>query len=182
MAPSATIRDGCRPFWPPERVRYALSVGGLSSLRASDSDREQAAERLRHATAEGRLTADELDERLESLYGSRTYGELDALLADLPADRPLRPRATRAGLPWWVGAAGATALLLAVLGLLSGGVSHASGAFPEARRAGTFPGPPVSQPHHLMLAAASRLAVVALLAVCATLAWLVLRARRPSDA
>jgi hypothetical protein len=55
-----------------------------ATLRASDADREQVAERLRHATAEGRLTATELEERLEAVFAARTYGELDALVADLP--------------------------------------------------------------------------------------------------
>jgi Domain of unknown function (DUF1707) len=66
-----------------------------ATLRASDADREQFAERLRHATAEGRLVADELEERLEAVFGARTYGELDALVADLPGQsirRQDRPR------------------------------------------------------------------------------------------
>jgi Domain of unknown function (DUF1707) len=54
-------------------------------LRASDADREQIAERLRHATAEGRLRAEELEERLGAVFSARTYGELDGLVADLPA-------------------------------------------------------------------------------------------------
>jgi hypothetical protein len=53
-------------------------------LRASDADREQVAERLRHATAEGRLLAHELEERLDAVFSARTYGELDAVVADLP--------------------------------------------------------------------------------------------------
>jgi hypothetical protein len=55
-----------------------------SSLRASDADRENFAERLRHATAEGRLVAEELEERLGAVFSARTYGELDAVVADLP--------------------------------------------------------------------------------------------------
>ena len=55
-----------------------------ATLRASDADREQIAERLRKATAEGRLLADELEERLEATFTARTYGELDAVVADLP--------------------------------------------------------------------------------------------------
>jgi Domain of unknown function (DUF1707) len=55
-----------------------------ATLRASDADREQIAERLRHATAEGRLLADELEERLDATFCARTYGELDAVVADLP--------------------------------------------------------------------------------------------------
>ncbi len=53
-------------------------------LRASDSDREQIAERLRHATAEGRLSTDELEHRLTAALSARTYAELDVLIADLP--------------------------------------------------------------------------------------------------
>ena len=53
-------------------------------LRASDQDREHVAERLRNATAEGRLVAEELEERLTSALRARTYGELDALVADMP--------------------------------------------------------------------------------------------------
>jgi Domain of unknown function (DUF1707) len=55
-----------------------------TTLRASDADREQFAERLRHATAEGRLLAEELEDRLGAVFSARTYGELDAVVADLP--------------------------------------------------------------------------------------------------
>jgi hypothetical protein len=64
-----------------------------STLRASDADREQVAERLRHATGEGRLLAEELEERLEAVFSARTYGELDAVVADLPGvPAPARQR------------------------------------------------------------------------------------------
>jgi hypothetical protein len=62
-----------------------------ATLRASDADREQIAERLRKATAEGRLLAEELEERLEATFAARTYGELDAVVADLPGV-PVRRR------------------------------------------------------------------------------------------
>jgi hypothetical protein len=71
-------------------------------LRASDADREQVAERLRQATAEGRLVAEELEERLEAVFAARTYGELDAVVADLPgapARRRERPQPKWAGAP-----------------------------------------------------------------------------------
>ena len=54
-------------------------------MRAGDADRERVAERLRLALDEGRLNLHEYDERLQQTYLARTYGELDALLADLPA-------------------------------------------------------------------------------------------------
>jgi hypothetical protein len=56
-----------------------------SSLRASDADRDAVAERLRRAAVEGRLEPDELEQRLHAALRARTYGELDRLLADLPA-------------------------------------------------------------------------------------------------
>jgi hypothetical protein len=58
-----------------------------STLRASDADRERIAEWLRNAAAEGRLVADEFERRLETTFSARTYGELDAVVADLPRDR-----------------------------------------------------------------------------------------------
>jgi uncharacterized protein DUF1707 len=61
-------------------------------LRASDADREAVAERLRQATVEGRLVAEEFEERLEAVFRSRTYGELDALVVDLPPRRIERRR------------------------------------------------------------------------------------------
>jgi hypothetical protein len=57
----------------------------LPEHRASDAEREAAAERLRVAAGDGRLDPDELEERLEAAYGARTVGELDALIGDLPA-------------------------------------------------------------------------------------------------
>ena len=61
-----------------------------NGLRASDADREHIAERLRHAAAEGRLLAEELEDRLGKTFKARTYGELDAVVADLPANRVAR--------------------------------------------------------------------------------------------
>jgi hypothetical protein len=58
-----------------------------ANVRAADSDREMIAERLRDAAGEGRLTLEELQARLDQTYQSRTYGELAAVVADLPPDR-----------------------------------------------------------------------------------------------
>jgi Domain of unknown function (DUF1707) len=69
-----------------------------ATLRASDADRELIAERLRQATAEGRLFAEELEERLGAALSARTYGELDAVVADLPAPRTAVSRSPRGGL------------------------------------------------------------------------------------
>jgi hypothetical protein len=56
-----------------------------SQLRASHEDRDAVIEVLRVAAGDGRLTAEELDERLEIAFNARTYGELARLTADLPA-------------------------------------------------------------------------------------------------
>jgi hypothetical protein len=56
-----------------------------SELRASHDDRDRVVELLRVSAGDGRLTADELDERLEQAMTARTYGELAGLVADLPA-------------------------------------------------------------------------------------------------
>ncbi|MEU1813632.1 DUF1707 domain-containing protein [Streptomyces roseifaciens] len=54
-------------------------------MRASDAERERVAEALREAVAEGRLTMEEFEERLEAAYTARTHGDLEPLVRDLPA-------------------------------------------------------------------------------------------------
>ncbi|PSM43734.1 hypothetical protein C6Y14_08910 [Streptomyces dioscori] len=65
--------------------------GSLPELRASDADREQVAEVLRDALAEGRLDMAEFEERLESTYKARTYGELEPITRDLPGAGAVAP-------------------------------------------------------------------------------------------
>jgi hypothetical protein len=60
-------------------------------LRASDTDRERVADQLREAAGHGRLTMDELDERLERAYAAKTYAELEPLTRDLPASGTAMP-------------------------------------------------------------------------------------------
>lgn len=59
--------------------------GSSPELRASHADRDRVVEVLRVAAGDGRLTADELDERLEAALSARTLGELAELTADLPS-------------------------------------------------------------------------------------------------
>ena len=61
------------------------SMARHSALRASDADRDAVAERLRVAAVEGRLDADELEQRVHVALRARTYGQLQQLLDDLPA-------------------------------------------------------------------------------------------------
>jgi uncharacterized membrane protein len=55
------------------------------SMRAASADRERAVDVLKAGFAEGRLTQDEYNDRMGRAYAARTYGELTALTADLPA-------------------------------------------------------------------------------------------------
>ena len=56
-----------------------------SRLRASDADRDRAATVVNEALAEGRLTAQEHSERLDSIYAAKTQADLVPVLKDLPA-------------------------------------------------------------------------------------------------
>ncbi len=71
--------------------------GSRPELRASHEDRDRAVEILRVAAGDGRLTAAELDERIEAALTARTTGELAELTADLPAGpgpaEPVTPQA-----------------------------------------------------------------------------------------
>ncbi|MFI6299276.1 DUF1707 domain-containing protein [Nonomuraea sp. NPDC050790] len=62
-----------------------ISPTGKAGLRASHADRDRVVDVLRVAAGDGRLSAEELDERLEAALSARMLSELDALTADLPA-------------------------------------------------------------------------------------------------
>jgi hypothetical protein len=55
-----------------------------ADLRASDEQRDRAAQEIREHFAAGRLSEEELDDRVQAAYAARTEGELNAVLADLP--------------------------------------------------------------------------------------------------
>ena len=73
------------PAGPTGPSGVPASPAGRGELRASHTDRDAVVEVLRVAAGDGRLTSDELDERLELALTARTYSELAALTADLPA-------------------------------------------------------------------------------------------------
>ena len=99
-------------------------------LRASDADREAAADRLRTAATEGRLDPYELDERLTAAYSARWCSELEQLTVDVTPPPPpappaapvfVRPQTRTNGLAiasvlaglfwmWWIGSAVAIVL------------------------------------------------------------------------
>jgi hypothetical protein len=146
------------------------------SLRASDDDREQTAERLRLAAAEGRLSVDELGQRLDAVYAARTVAELAGLLTDLPVSRTLsRPRLR---LPGLVGAVSAATLLLAVLGVLIAMRERHAAAVPllrHLRHLNVWTPAPGS--HHGPAMAASLAVALAAALTCAVLLWSLVRSR-----
>jgi hypothetical protein len=73
-------------------------AAGDGRLRASHADREQVVDVLKAAFGQGRLTQDELDARVGQALAARTYADLAALTADLPAepDRAPAPAPARA--------------------------------------------------------------------------------------
>jgi ribosome-binding protein aMBF1 (putative translation factor) len=60
-------------------------------VRASDAERDATVDRLREAAAEGRLTFEELADRIELAANAVTRAELVPLTADLPTARTLQP-------------------------------------------------------------------------------------------
>jgi hypothetical protein len=85
-------------------------------LRASDSERERTADQLRHAAGEGRLTVEELDERLDAAYGARTRGELAALVADVDVQATAAAARSDSGLTVRRGGDEGTRHLISIMG------------------------------------------------------------------
>ncbi len=69
----------------------------MPDFRVSYQERERAAQELREHFAAGRLTEEELDERVQQAYAARTDGQLQALLSDLPR-LPATPQEHKAAL------------------------------------------------------------------------------------
>jgi hypothetical protein len=73
---------------PEDRAAAAVRGG---QLRAADADREQVIDLLKAAFVRGLLAKDEFGERIGRTLASRTYAELAALTADIPAGEPAAP-------------------------------------------------------------------------------------------
>ncbi|MBL1073287.1 DUF1707 and DUF4190 domain-containing protein [Nocardia sp. 2] len=101
------------------------SQWGSEHLLAGDADRERTIEALKTNFQAGRLTVDELSERIGQALNARTYGELNVVMTGLPALRPnppvpmyppmyyQPPKPTQRG-------AGVAAFVLGVLGFICG--------------------------------------------------------------
>jgi len=67
------------------QMQARMHPGMNPAMRAASADRERAVDVLKAGFAEGRLTQDEYNERMNRAYAARTYAELAAITADLPA-------------------------------------------------------------------------------------------------
>ena len=67
-------------------VRPESRAQAAAGLRASRADRERVIDLLKAAFVQGRLDRDEFDARIGQAVASRTYGELAAVTADIPAE------------------------------------------------------------------------------------------------
>jgi hypothetical protein len=84
-------------------------------LRVSDADRDQVAEVLREAAGTGRLTLEELDERLDQTYAAKTYADLEAVTRDLPAEGHATPAPRATGGPQRIGGTPGATFSLAIM-------------------------------------------------------------------
>jgi DUF1707 SHOCT-like domain/Domain of unknown function (DUF4190) len=83
------VPPGGYPVPPPgyqvSSAGYQVQARMNPAMRAASADRERAVDVLKAGFTEGRLTQEEYNERMGRAYAARTYGELAALTADLPA-------------------------------------------------------------------------------------------------
>ena len=83
MRERASVRD------TGYRMRTTTRAAGL---RTSDAERQRVADFLRDACADGRLAAEELEERLDRLFSSATVADVERLVWDLPGGAAVVPR------------------------------------------------------------------------------------------
>jgi hypothetical protein len=98
------------------RDSWAVERQPRADVRASDSDRQTTIDQLSRHTADGRLTLEDFEERVDEAWQARTHGDLRHVLRELPTDRPAIRRTyprgmIRAALLWAVILVAATVLI-----------------------------------------------------------------------
>jgi hypothetical protein len=114
-------------------TKMTMYDGGIRQdrIRVSDADRERVTARLREHFAEGRLTREELDERITAALNAKTVGDLRQVMTDLPEPAPAlagagpMPRGVRPGPVYF--RRGPRLLPLALLVLLIAAVAPGTG-------------------------------------------------------
>jgi hypothetical protein len=109
------------------------------NIRASDADRHQVAEILRDAAGDGRLTLDELQERLDQVFAARTYAELQALTSDLPVAGAPLPSVAASPMPERRVGPGTPGQSVSIA-VMSGSVKRGGWVVPSAHTAVAFMG------------------------------------------
>src|SRR6478736_2244440 len=107
--------------WSPAARAYAAAQQALqtpkSHMRVGDADRQRVVVELQRHYVEGRLTSDELSERVDRALAARTEGDLAPLLEDLPAPEVAQPAVSEH--QWWMRfVTFPGVVLLAMLGLM----------------------------------------------------------------
>ncbi len=115
-----TSMCGHRGHHHHRRAVQATSRIAADDKRASDAERERVADELRHHAGEGRLTPDELGDRIEAALRATTRRDLTALVDDLPRTRAVAPRRPEAELREHVRTYLAVMALLVVIWALTG--------------------------------------------------------------
>jgi uncharacterized protein DUF1707 len=89
------VRTGMmEPFEPQPHVPGWTNLGRAGyDLRIGDAERDATIAKLREHFAAGRLTLDELTERIDGALAAKTQAQIDALIADLPRLRSYYPAA-----------------------------------------------------------------------------------------
>jgi len=121
---SSRCPGGTRMTWTGDEM---AASGGY--FLASHADRERVIDTLKAAFEQGRLAKDELETRVARALGARTYADLAAITADIPAGTgPARPpRALNLTPVWWgVGVFSGFPPILIAAGVLSGSEGLAS--------------------------------------------------------
>jgi DUF1707 SHOCT-like domain len=76
-------------------------MAGTGDIRVGDAEREAVAAELREHYAQGRLSLDDFQHRLDAALAAKTRSDLDQLISDLPHARPAgRPLPAAGSGPW----------------------------------------------------------------------------------
>ena len=114
---------GEAPVTAEPEDQMAVAAAGRSRLRASYADREHVIDMLKAAFVHGRVTKDEFDARVGQAFASRTYAELAAVTANVPArqfaDQPPSNPARAKGRPTMSHAAKARRCVVIALAMMT---------------------------------------------------------------
>src|SRR3954469_25188892 len=99
-SPGGRLWTGCLlPRWPSVRHTRSVMQSRGATMRTSDDERQRVADFLRDACGDGRLSPEELEERLDQLFAGSTVADIVVLVRDLPGGGAVIPRLDRRAVP-----------------------------------------------------------------------------------